>query len=289
MDWLNRMNGAMDYIEAHLGDTIEYQDLAKIACCSTYHFQRMFAFITEIPLSEYIRRRRLTQAAFDLQNSRERVIDIALKYGYESPEAFSRAFKALHGVMPVLARDKGSTMKAYPRLTFHISIRGDVEMNYRIVEREAFNLCGITTEISVAGGQNYVTIPRFWEDNMENGAIDGLKRALGLKADGHLKAALYNFREGVFSYMICSEGPQSGTPEGYAALSVPSLTWAVFTTPEHDEEKTTEEIQSIWKRIFPEWFPASGYEHADGPELEVYYSSDSGKSVAEVWIPVMKK
>src|SRR5690606_17230453 len=100
MDWLNRMNSAMEYVETHLSEEIEYEQVARIACCSTYHFQRMFSFITGLPLSEYIRRRRLTLAAFELQQSNTKVIDTALKYGYESPEAFSRAFKKLHGVMP---------------------------------------------------------------------------------------------------------------------------------------------------------------------------------------------
>lgn len=126
MDWLDRMNNAMEYVETHLSDTIDYDIVARIACCSTYHFQRMFPFITNVSLSEYIRRRRLTLAAFELQQSGTKVIDIALKYGYESPEAFSRAFKKMHGVMPMSARDKGVTLKAYPRLSFHISIRGDV-------------------------------------------------------------------------------------------------------------------------------------------------------------------
>lgn len=93
MDWLERMNNAMGYVETHLSEDIDFDQVAKIACCSTYHFQRMFSFITSVPLSEYIRRRRLTLAAFELQQSDAKVIDTALKYGYESPEAFSRAFK----------------------------------------------------------------------------------------------------------------------------------------------------------------------------------------------------
>ena len=118
MDWLQRLNRAMDYIEEHLADRISYDEIARIACCSTYHFRRMFPFLTGITLSEYIRRRRLTLAAFELQTTGAKVIDVALKYGYQSPEAFARAFKQLHGVMPVAARDPGVTLKAYPRMTF---------------------------------------------------------------------------------------------------------------------------------------------------------------------------
>ncbi len=128
MDWLVRMNSAMEYIETNLADTISYDEIAHRACCSTYHFQRMFPFITGVTLSEYIRRRRLTLAAFELQTTGSKVIDVAMKYGYDSPEAFARAFKNLHGIMPISARDTGVSLKAYPRMSFHISIKGDVEM-----------------------------------------------------------------------------------------------------------------------------------------------------------------
>lgn len=107
MDWLERMKSTMDHIETNLANNISYDDIAQIACCSTYHFQRMFPFITGITLTEYIRRRRLTLAAFELQTTNARVIDVAMKYGYQSPEAFARAFKNLHGIMPISARDKG--------------------------------------------------------------------------------------------------------------------------------------------------------------------------------------
>ncbi len=121
MEWLESMNAAVDYIESHLTDDISYERAARLACCSAYHFQRMFSYITGVPLSEYIRRRRLTLAAFELQSNRVKVIDTALKYGYESPEVFSRAFRKMHGIMPVSARVAGVSFKAYPRMTFHIT------------------------------------------------------------------------------------------------------------------------------------------------------------------------
>lgn len=129
MDWLDRMNSAMDYIEGHLDREVDSAEAAKRACCSVTHFQRMFSSVTGIHLSEYIRRKRLTLAAFELQEGCAKVIDVAMKYGYDSPDAFSRAFKLLHGIMPSAARSKGTGLKAFPRLSFHISIRGDVENN----------------------------------------------------------------------------------------------------------------------------------------------------------------
>jgi AraC family transcriptional regulator len=110
MDWLDRMNSAIRYIEENITEDIDYDMVAEKACCSTYHFQRMFSFITDIPLSEYIRRRRLTLVAFELQNSDVRIIDLAVKYGYDSADSFSRAFQKVHGVVPSLAREKGARL-----------------------------------------------------------------------------------------------------------------------------------------------------------------------------------
>jgi len=151
MDWLTKMNEALDYIENNLTDDIDLTIVAQKACCSSYNFQRMFSFITDIPLAEYIRRRRLTQAALELQNSNAKVIDIAIKYGYDSPVSFSRAFNNIHGITPNEAKQAGVELKAYPKISFHISIKGGQEMNYRIEAKEAFDVFGIETIGSLSG------------------------------------------------------------------------------------------------------------------------------------------
>ena len=130
MKWLEKMNAAVEYMEDNLDGEIDYKVIAQKACSSLYQFQRIFSFVINVPMSEYIRRRRLTLAAFELQNSAMKVIDIALKYGYDSLEAFARAFQAMHGVSPTMARISGTKLKAYPRITFQISIKGAIEMNY---------------------------------------------------------------------------------------------------------------------------------------------------------------
>lgn len=132
MDWLDRFNAAIDYIENNLDGEIDYASLARAAWCSEFHFSRMFSSITGISLSEYIRRRRLTKAAFDIRTSNDRIIDIALKYGYDSSDAFTRAFKKLYGVTPQAARESGVQLKAFPRISFQITIKGDAEMEYRM-------------------------------------------------------------------------------------------------------------------------------------------------------------
>jgi AraC family transcriptional regulator len=182
MDWLARMNNAMEYIETHLSEAIDYDQVARIACCSTYHFQRMFSFITNVPLAEYIRRRRLTLAAFELQNTGVKVLDIALKYGYESPEAFSRAFKKMHGVAPMSARDKGVSLMAYPRLSFHISIRGDEVMNYKIEDKQAIEMFGASTLVNADGENPYIEIPKFWGKCISDGTVKRIRDAAGLGA-----------------------------------------------------------------------------------------------------------
>ena len=291
MDWLDRMNSAMDYIEENLATEISYDEIAKRALCGSGHFQRMFPFITGVTLSDYIRRRRLTLAAFDLQEADAKVIDVALKYGYDSPEAFSRAFRGLHGVMPSALKKYGASvyLKAFPRITFTISIRGETEMNYRIEKKEAFEMCGFSVEISTINGENFLTIPKFWEESMTNGAIDGLRKALGIAADVCVHGAMYNFREDAFTYMICHDAPKNGAIKGYEKLCVGEYTWAIFETDEHAESEISPKIQSLWKRIYPEWFPNSGYEHACGPEFEMYFHKGGGRYVSQVWIPVRKK
>lgn len=282
MDWLQRMNRAMDYIESNLSGDISYDKAAQMACCSTYHFQRMFSFITGVHLSEYIRRRRLTLAAFELQRGDIKVIDAALKYGYSSPEAFTRAFKNLHKVMPVAVRNDGVVLKAYPRMSFSISIKGDIEMNYRIEKKEAFEVFGVYGTISRDMEKAFIEVPEFCRKCDDDGTVDSMNDLLGRRHDAMLHSALYDYTDKDFKYMICYQVPQGvEIPQNYTRLQVPELTWVVFP-----EEKC--ELQKIWKRIYTEWFPTSDYETVEGPEFEMYYGFANNSS-GEIWIPVKKK
>ncbi|WP_150269066.1 AraC family transcriptional regulator [Paenibacillus tepidiphilus] len=282
MDWLERMNQAMDYIETNLADTISYDEIAKIACCSTYHFQRMFPFITGVPLSEYIRHRRLTLAAFELQTTGAKVIDIAMKYGYQSPEAFARAFKNLHGMMPVSARDKGVTLKAYPRMSFQLSIKGDAEMNYRIEQRGAFEMFGVSGLVSREMQTAFADVPQFRKQCDEDGSVELMNGLLGRFSNTVLHAALYDYSGESFKYMVGYHLPPGlELPERFTKLAVPELTWAIFPEPQC-------ELQPLWERIYTEWFPISGYEQVEGPQFEMYYGT-AVHTQGEIWIPVKKK
>jgi AraC family transcriptional regulator len=297
MEWLERMNRALDYFEENMANEISIDEAARLAMCSTYHFQRMFSFITNIPLAEYIRRRRLTLAAQELHNSHAKVIDIAIKYGYDSPDAFTRAFQKLHGMTPSAAREPGVVLKAYPRISFYLTLKGDQEMEYKIVEREEFNLVGVGFSTSFTDGVCYKEIPKFWDTSYENGTIGRLRNFAGYIGEEEfgtqcLGAALYDYKaDGTFRYMLTAVPPSNEGLEEYEQLTVPKMTWAVFqATCKFDEQL---DMISIWKRI-PEWFQATGYEHAEAPEMEAYQRIDTvtigdGGFVGEIWIPIIKK
>jgi AraC family transcriptional regulator len=280
MDTLENMKQAIDYIESNLDREIEYARIAQVALCSQYHFLRMFGFLIGIPLSEYIRRRRLTLAAFDLQNGNEKIIDIALKYGYNSPDSFSRAFIAMHGIIPSKAREKGISLKAYPRITFSLSLKGVVEMNYRIEQKDAFAVVGVKQRFShVEGlGEN---IGKMWRETPAEtiGQIAGLGNGL---------VGVYSgmYEDNTTDYYIAAI-TEKDCPKTMSKLEIPTLTWAIFeiTGP------MPTAMADIWGRIFSEWFPTSGYEHAEAPEVEWYSNGDLSASdyKSEIWIPVIKK
>ncbi len=290
MDSLKRMNDALNYIEENLDNEIELKEVARLAFCSEYHFQRMFSFLSGISLSEYIRRRRLTVAAFELNNSNIRIIDLAVKYGYSSPDSFTRAFQGLHGITPSEARHNGKSLKAYPRMTFQLSIKGGNEMNYRIVEKEAFHIIGIKKRVPIVFSGVNPEIAAMWQ-SLNEGIITKLKELSNVEPLGLISASV-NFSEGrmeekgELDHYIGVATTQE-CPENLAKIEVKASTWAVFeavgTFPDA--------LQNVWGRIYSEWFPASNYEQAEGPEILWNEHKDvtSPTFKSEIWIPVLKK
>lgn len=286
MEWLQRMTNAVDYMEEHLEGPIDVARIAKVACSSSFHFQRMFHMLTGSTVVEYIRKRRLTLAARELAAKKAKVIDVALKYGYETPESFAKAFKRLHGISPVAARRPGLSLKAFPRITFQLSAKGDRDTEYKIVEQEAFQVVGKAIKVSTKNRENFKRIPEFWMECNREGASEKLcndfqaKEILGICMD-------MEYEQEQFTYMIAFKGGEAYTGKEYTIRKIPASTWAVFTSigPIPDA------IQKVWKCIFLEWFPATGYEHACAPELEVYPPGDISvvDYRCEVWIPIIKK
>ena len=288
LDWMQKMNRVIAYVEDNLLGDIDYSHAAAQAYCSAHHFQRMFAFITDIPMSEHIRRRRLTLAAFELQNTHAKVIDIALKYGYESPESFARAFRHLHGVIPSSARDKGVQLKAYPRIAFHISLKGDIVMDYRIEQRETMEVFGVEQMISTVDHQDFYEVPKFWQKCREDGSIGRIQAATGVSGDTPVHAALYNCTDTQYTYVLCCIAPNSKETSDFVKLTIPAGTWAVFSTEIVSREAAAQQAAQMWKRIFTEWFTTSGYELANVPEMEMHYRKGDDQFITEIWIPITK-
>lgn len=296
MEWLDRMNRAMDYIEENLLNEVDYEVLAQKAQCSNFHFQKMFSFITDVSVSEYIRRRRLTLAAFDLQTSNIKIIDCALKYGYDSPVSFSRAFQNCHGIVPSRIRDKGVILKAFPRMTFQLTIKGEVEMNYRIESVKPFKVYGVDFKVKNTHEENFTSIPEFWDINYANGTIKKLEEiSLNNPVENLYKInaimCYETLGEDEFPYMIglIDFSGDSVVPNELKSVEVKEYTWAIFRTEDYRHDEMISKIQALWSRIFPEWFPNSGYEHADGPDMELYYKINNDFGYSEIWIPVVKK
>jgi len=305
MDWLTRMNDAITYIEENLNGHIDYEELAKIACCSANNYFRTFSFITDVSLSEYIRRRRLTLAALELQNSDIKVIDLAFKYGYDSPVSFGRAFAALHGVTPTQARADGVTLKAYPRIAFQISLKGEKEMDYRIETKEAFQVFGVEQIVkmdsdAVDVSEDGVTVTILSKDEQaEEELHEKLHKAAGSLPNfvnqsmgtvhhifGHRDVA-----PGTIAHMTFAFRTASSNTEGYTIVDVPSRTWAIFPSEKFswdDEDDGNGVVRELAKRIYTEWMPTSSYEQVGELEMELHGEDDEFGYV-EIWIAVKRK
>ncbi|MFS0576184.1 AraC family transcriptional regulator [Sporosarcina sp. 179-K 3D1 HS] len=290
MDLLKNMNDAMKYIEENLTNEIDFKMVARLAHCSEYHFKRMFSFLAGIPLSEYIRRRRLSLAAFELTNSGIKIIDVAIKYGYHSPDSFTRAFQNIHGITPSEARNNGQQLKAYPLMTFQLSIRGGNEMNYRIEQKEAFNIVGIMKRVPIVFEGENPEITAMWQ-SLTMDKIDQLKKLSNIEPKGMIQAST-NFSEGRMEEkgeldQYIGVATTEECPDNFSTLEVPALTWAVFDSI----GPFPSTLQETWGRIYSEWFPSSSYQVTEGPEILSIKSKDltSPSVKSEIWIPVLKR
>ncbi len=282
MEWIERLNKAINYIEEHLTRDVDYAEAAKAACCSTYHFQRMFAYMAGIPLSEYIRRRKMSLAAVDLQSGDEKIIDIALKYGYASPTAFNRTFQSVQGISPSAARKEGAALRTYPPISFKITVKGVEEMNYRVVEKEGFRIIGVSQPLHKELEQNFMTVPKMWQQAAADGTIGRLAAMMNGQPMGLLGVSACNDEEEWRYYIaVASSMPAGQELEEYY---VPASTWAVFPG-----SGTNISLQELEQRVIREWLPTSGYEYADAPDIEVYLNADPANAQYEVWVPVVKE
>jgi AraC family transcriptional regulator len=239
----------------------------------------MFYYITDMTLSEYIRKRKLSLAANRLQRGNEKIIDIALDYGYDSADSFTRAFAKQHGITPSAAREPGVNLTVFTPLTFQIKIGGIEGMNWRIEKRGTFEVFGTRRTFNFGDGK-IGKISDFWTELQEAG--DGIyERLYSENASPNIAAvcAASEPEDTEFPYMICAlKTPHSDT-SGFKTISIPESIWAVFKI----ETEKPGEVTDYYYRIYSEWLPSSGYERTDAPDMELYY-----KNYEEVWLPVKK-
>ncbi|RAO41173.1 Right origin-binding protein [Micromonospora noduli] len=282
---LDRLNEAMAYIERHLDQKIDVAELARIALTSEYHFRRLFSALAGMPLSEYIRRRRLTVAGADVLAGERTLLDVAVHYGYGSAEAFARAFHAVHGVGPGEARRTGAALRAQPRMSFRLTVEGSGSMEYRIVDKDAFALVGRKAQVPlVHEGMNPAivafirSIDKETTERIEalsDQEPKGIVNVSDNLADSRQEGTELDYWHGV----VTSAAP----PEDLDALPVQAGSWAVFTT----SGAFPQAVQYLWRDVFTQWFPSNPYRSRPGPEISrVRVSADGTQADAELWIPV---
>ncbi|MEN2421175.1 AraC family transcriptional regulator [Streptomyces rimosus] len=282
---LERLNEALEHIESHLDRQIEVSQLARIAMTSEYHFRRMFSALAGVSLSEYVRRRRLTVAGAEVLAGERTLLEIAVRYGYGSGEAFARAFRAVHGVGPGEARRTGAALHSQPRMSFRLVIEGSSSMRYRVVEKEQFHVIGKKARVPLV-------------HQGVNPAIADFIRGIGQETLDRITALSDQQPEGLVA--VCddldpsrAEGTeldyyhgvvsQVPAPDDLDTLVVPAGTWAVF----ENSGPFPEALQFLWRDVFTQWFPSNPYQSRPGPEiLRTRLSLDSSQADAELWISV---
>ncbi len=285
MEWLKKLGAAIDYIEDNLDKEISYDEAARIACCSPYYFQRVFSYVSGVSLAEYIRRRKMTQAAFELQRADSRVIDVALKYGYSSPTSFNRAFQNVHGITPTAAKLGGNVLQAYPSIQFKIEITGGSAMAYRIVKKPPLRIVGIRIPLTSDMEENLRIVPEFWKASLQGKQFLEICRLSNGEPRGILGISVYKNPREIYYYI--GVAVNSPAPAGMYGFEIPAATWVIFD----NNGRFKEDVQSVFKRFYTEWLPFSGYQYAELPDIEVYPIC-SGQPVnghSEVWIAVVKE
>ena len=277
MDWVKMINRAIAYMEEHLTEEITLADVAKSVNLSAFHFQRAFSLLTGMSPAEYLRKRRLSQAGAELADGSTKVIDAALKYGYDTPESFTKAFTRYHGVSPMQVKN-GSPIQFMNRYTVRITIEGGCIMEYKIEKWDAMDLLVHARDFHAETSEE--EIPAFWDEYYGNEAYRKIPGYLGVcaqqKTDGD-----------VFRYGIgCKAADAENVPEGFEIIHIPEYTWAVFTCV----GPVPEAIQEMWERIYREWLPTADYELIPDYDIENYLPGDpaSRNYVSEICIPVRK-
>lgn len=285
MEWMEAIGEAIDYIEAHIEEEITLNDIANQVHVSPFYFHRGFSMLCGYSLNEYIRNRRLSLAGGELISSDITVMELAIKYGYESPDSFTRAFSRFHGISPSAVRKGNAAVKSFAPLKLTISLKGGYLMEYKITKKESFTVLAAAKEFSYENAKR--EIPEFWQEHYASGKGETVCGMFGINIDPQMG----NER---FEYLIADiYHPFVEVPEGFVVKTIPAFTWAVFPC----RGALPDALQDVNVKIFSEWLPAlKEYEFAAGYCVEMYDSPDKyPKGTAdenyytEIWIPVKKR
>ena len=285
MEWMSIIGNSIQYMEDHITENITVEDIAKGVGISSFYFQKGFAMICGYSVSEYIRNRRMALAGNDLLVTDEKIIDIALKYGYDSPDSFTKAFTRFHGVTPTSVRKDEVLLKSFAPLKIKISLEGGYLMDYKIVKKEAFTVVANAKTFPYEGAKEI--IPQFWQEHFQGGKGAVVCGEYGINID--LEMGQENFE-----YLIADPyDPQKEVLEGFVTRTIPAFDWAVFPC----KGPMPMALQDVNTKIYTEWLPAlKEYEFAAGYCVEYYddptkyeKGTQDENYYCEIWIPVKKK
>lgn len=285
---MQQWNEAIEAIDADLTEPVEVAELARLATTSEYHFRRMFATLAGMPLSEYVRRRRLTAATAELLDGAA-VLETAIRYGYGSAEAFNRAFRQMHGLTPTQARRPGAVLRSQSKLRFHLRVEGSADMRHRIVEKEAFRIVGFTERVPLVHEGPNTAIQEFTK-SLDPARMAELKELAAVEPTGVVSATVNidtdRAEGGLLDYWT-GVVTTAAAPGGFAQLDVPAGTWVVFDA----EGPFPETLQRMWADAATEWFPSNPYRWAPGPEILRSRPTDDdwSQGTGHLWIPVERE
>lgn len=283
MDWTERLNKIIDYIESSLQlghEEIDRQRIEQLAGCSYSLFQRIFSYMNSVTLAEYIRNRKLTLAGYDFKSTEIKVLDASVKYGYDSPTAFTRAFQAFHGITPSEAKKESVVLKVYPRMNF--TEANDIK--WRVEHKEGFRLLGVKRSINCLNGENFRAIPAFWNEVMQNGRLAQIISYTEAHKLSGTFGVFGNYQDGMMDYYIAGITDRPAG-KGLEAIEIPPAAWAVFECA----GPMPGAIQKGWRFLNEEWVIKYPFDHADCPEMEWYSAGNSFAEdyKSEIWIPIL--
>lgn len=301
MDWISAIQKAVDYIEDHITEKIDYEEVAAQGFSSVYHFQRVFSIVCGFTVGEYIRRRRLSLAGKELASGHEKILDVALKYGYESPDSFAKAFRKFHGILPSAARENGNNLKSFSRLVLKISMEGGTIMDYRIEEKDEMILTGFRSRFS---GAPYGDKRKQQEEQLfiSTRGKQWFLRGVSNNSDPH--CVITNITDEGYDFYYCHQLPKWERDNllnhevtgvdfiegmGLENILIPKSTYVVFETKDiKDPICGYTELLGRRIEILTQWLPEAGLQLGKGPEMCIYHWMPKAERNVQIWMPVEK-